>query len=286
MSGRNVITEEIGFGPCWTKWGSKELGETNGDTTWEYGVETYDVKSEEKGLRKKPVSDQTFTVTVPMLGTSADRLANVLPWATKTTDGEGNVKLVVGNAIGLDLLDYAQDLVLHPKAMGDDKSKDITVFKCYSVPGPITFTYNAQGVQVASIKFEGSLDDNDQFFGMGDQSIGADTTVPTVSSTSPVDDATGVAVASGLNIDFVMSKDINVDTVIKANTNLINLSTGAPVTDYTLSYVSASKTIRLTTTDALTVGTQYMAVLGVGVKDVAGNALAVPKVITFTTASE
>jgi hypothetical protein len=287
MSDRITDTQEMQFGPSWTKWGDNELGETTGDTTWEYGLETYDVKSEERGLRKRPVSNQTLTVTVPILATSADRLANVLPWATKTTDSEGNVKLVVGNAIGIDLVEYAQELVLHPKTMTDsDKSKDVTIFKCYPVPGPITFTYNSQAVRVANIKFEAILNDNDQFFGMGDQSIEADTTPPTVSSTDPVDDATDIPVASGLNIDFVMSEDMDGDTIIKANTNLINLSTGAPVTDYTASYVSASKTIRLTTTAALAASTQYAAILGIGVKDVAGNALAAPNVVTFTTASE
>jgi hypothetical protein len=286
MSDRIVDTQEMQFGPCWTKWGGNELGETTGDTTWEYGLETYDIKSEERGLRKKPVSNQTLTITVPMLATSADRLANVLPWATKTTDSEGNVKLVVGNAIGLDLVEYAQELVLHPKAMADsDKSKDVTIFKCYPTPGPITFTYNAQAVRVANVKFEAIIDDNDEFFGMGDQSIEADTTPPTVSSTDPVDDATDIPVASGLNIDFVMSEDMDGDTIIKANTNLINLSTGAPVTDYTVFYVSTSKTIRLTTNAALATSTQYAAILGIGVKDVAGNALAAPNVVTFTTAS-
>jgi hypothetical protein len=286
----DLFVENIDIGPGTSKFGGDYLGRTKGETQFNYGIETYEVETEEDGTVEEVVTKDAMTITVPLVYSDVDTLGLIIPWATIKTDTSGNKRLAVGKAIGTRLAQYAKQLIIHPEAMGDsDKSKDLVIHKCYPKPGPLNFNYARSGERIANVQFVAIRDRTrpagDDYFSIGDPSIEADTTPPTVSSTLPVDDATGVAKASGLHIDFVMSEDMDDDTIIKANTNLINLDTGVPMTDYTVSYLSASKTVRLTTSAALTGTNQYVAILGIGVKDVAGNALAAPKVVTFTTAS-
>jgi hypothetical protein len=286
----DLVVDKIDIGPCTSAFGEDYLGRTKGETQFNYGVETYSVETEEDGVVDEVIINDALTVTIPLIYSDVETLALIIPWATIKTDSSGNKRLAVGKAIGTRLAQYAKKLTIHPEAMGDsDHSKDLTIHKCYPKPGPLNFNYARSGERIANIQFVAMRDSSkpagEDYFSLGDPSISADTTPPTVSSTLPVDDATGVAKASGITVDFVMSEDMDDGTIIKANTNLINLDTGVPMTDYTVSYVAASKTVRLTTSATLTGTNQYAAILGTGVKDVAGNALAAPKVVTFTTAS-
>jgi hypothetical protein len=118
---------------------------------------------------------------------------------------------------------------------------------------------------------------------MGDRTVNADVTPPTVSSNTPLEGATAVAKASGLNIDFVMSEPIMPSTAIKSNVQILKTTDLSQFTNFTVSYLSASNTIRITTSAALTASTEYAVILGTGVKDANGNALAAPNRLKFTT---
>jgi phi13 family phage major tail protein len=108
----------------------------------------------------------------------------------------------------------------------------------------------------------------------------ADTTPPTVLSSTPADAATGVSVSANIVITF--SEAIQASTVTPANFILMTAD-GAPVAG-TLSLNADHTVVTFDPAANLAAATQYIFVVTTNVKDLAGNALASPYVINFTTA--
>jgi hypothetical protein len=120
---------------------------------------------------------------------------------------------------------------------------------------------------------------------MSDASIqqpsGPDTTPPTVSSVTPTNGATGIALTT--DVTATMSEDLNAATVTTSTVELRNPSN--TLITATVSE-SAPGVITLHPTTSLVPSTVYTAKViggGSGVKDVAGNALASTFTWTFTT---
>ena len=101
--------------------------------------------------------------------------------------------------------------------------------------------------------------------------VGPDTIPPTVSSTSPVDGAAGVAISSAITVTFSEAMD---PATINAATFTVSGATG------TISY---SGTTAIFTPDALVNGTAYTVTVSSAVTDAAGNALAADYTFIFTT---
>jgi hypothetical protein len=104
----------------------------------------------------------------------------------------------------------------------------------------------------------------------------ADTTAPTVSSTDPVDTATGVV--KNTNVAATFSEAIDPSTI---TTTTFTLKQGTTAVSGAVSYVG--KTAIFDPASDLAASTVYTATVTTGVKDLAGNALASNKVWTFTT---
>jgi hypothetical protein len=105
---------------------------------------------------------------------------------------------------------------------------------------------------------------------------GNDTTPPTVNSTNPLNGATGVAV---ITVSF--SEAMTASTISTANFTLTG--PGATPVAGTVSYNAATYIATFTPSSALAASTAYTATVTSGVKDVAGNALAVNHAWSFTT---
>jgi len=102
-----------------------------------------------------------------------------------------------------------------------------------------------------------------------------DTTAPIVSSTIPADIAAGVAVNSAMVATFSEAMDPLTITTITFTVK----QGGTPVTG-TVTYAGLTAVF---TPSSLAASTTYTATITTGAKDLAGNALAVNKVWTFTT---
>lgn len=105
---------------------------------------------------------------------------------------------------------------------------------------------------------------------------GADITPPTVISTVPSNGATGVALNSSLNATF--SEAMNPVTITSAT---FTLAQGVTPIAGTVTYLGTVATFHPTAN--LSYGTVYTATITTGATDLAGNALTVPYVWTFTT---
>src|SRR5271157_4131062 len=103
-----------------------------------------------------------------------------------------------------------------------------------------------------------------------------DTTPPTVSSTIPANAATGVAVNTALAAIFSKAMD-----PLTITTATFTLTQGVTPVSGTVTY--SLVTAVFTPASNLSASTTYTATITTGAKDLAGNALAVDKVWTFTT---
>jgi hypothetical protein len=104
-----------------------------------------------------------------------------------------------------------------------------------------------------------------------------DTTAPTFSSSNPANGAVGVAVNSSLASTF--SEPMNPLTITTTTFTL----TGPGLTPVSGAVTYAGNTATFTPTNPLAGNTLFTATLTTGVKDLAGNNLAVTKTWTFTT---
>ncbi len=107
-----------------------------------------------------------------------------------------------------------------------------------------------------------------------------DVTPPTVTSVSPPNGATGVAIATTVQVTF--SEPMDSTTISNTTITLRNNTTSALV-GATVVYNRSTRVATLTPTSALAFGTPFTVTVTTGVKDVAGNALVAPFPSTFTT---
>jgi hypothetical protein len=110
----------------------------------------------------------------------------------------------------------------------------------------------------------------------------ADTTAPTVTSTIPLALATGVAINSAVTATFSEAMDPATISSPATNFTLMETLLGTAVTGV-VTFIGNTATF--TPGSSLKASTQYSATIAIGAKDLAGNALALPYVWTFTTAA-
>jgi hypothetical protein len=115
---------------------------------------------------------------------------------------------------------------------------------------------------------------------------GPDTTPPTVTSTSPANNATGVATTASVSASF--SEAVDAATVGASTFELRDASN--TLVPATVTYSSATRTATLTPSATLAASSNYTALVKGGatdprIKDTAGNALAAPVQWTFATAA-
>lgn len=105
-----------------------------------------------------------------------------------------------------------------------------------------------------------------------------DTNAPTVSSTNPINGATGVAVITATFSEPMSASTINATTFTLTGP-------GATPVPGAVTYSASDHMARFTPTGALAASTAYTATISVGAKDASGNPLATSTAWTFTTSS-
>ncbi len=111
----------------------------------------------------------------------------------------------------------------------------------------------------------------------------ADTTAPTITVTSPVNNATTVPISAVVTVGF--SEAMDSTTIVSPATNIkLNVTTGGAAVAGTVTYNATTHVATFTPTSPLLANTNYTATVTSGVKDLAGNPLALNQAFTFTTA--
>src|SRR6185369_12671342 len=109
--------------------------------------------------------------------------------------------------------------------------------------------------------------------------VAADIVAPTVLSTGPANGATGVPTNQVVTATF--SEAMNAATITAASFSLSG--PGATPVPGTVTYSAPTHVARFTPVSALAASTTFTATITTGAQDLAGNAMAVNKVWTFTT---
>ena len=112
---------------------------------------------------------------------------------------------------------------------------------------------------------------------------GEDTTAPTVTNVAPEDGATHVAADADVSATF--SEGMNAETIDPTTFTLSRSGAQSPVAA-TVSYDPTTRTATLDPSGVLVARATYTARVTTGARDTAGNAVASPKVWTFTIAPD
>ncbi len=153
-----------------------------------------------------------------------------------------------------------------------------TAASCGDVTTPTSTTWSCDvsGLVAGSNVITATATDAAGNTGTATDTIVLDTAAPTVSSTSPADADTDVAVNTAVTATF--SKAMDESTITTSSFTLAGSAVSGAVT-----YNSGTKTATFTPSANLTVSTTYTATLSTAIKDDAGNPLAEAEVWSFTT---
>jgi len=138
-----------------------------------------------------------------------------------------------------------------------------------------TFATAGESIDNEDIDDE-SIDDDDIDDDGTDDGTSGDTTAPTVTSTSPVNHATSVAVNSDMTARFSEAMDS-----VTISTTTFTLKRGTTPVSGAVTYTGTTATFEPAA--ALMPGTEYTATITDGVENLDGDSMAVDKVWTFTS---
>jgi hypothetical protein len=153
-------TENVKLGVCTVNFNGVDLGLTKGGVEVEVATETYEVMVDQFG--NSPVNEyilaRTVTVRIPLAESTLENLQRIMPGTTVVTSGaipNTKSRADVTNGTGLNLLDYAEKLILHPKALpSSDKSEDFIV-PLAATAGAISYAYKLDEERIFNVEFKG-----------------------------------------------------------------------------------------------------------------------------------
>jgi len=164
--------ENVKLGAAGVTWGADDLGFTKGGISVNITTASKEVTVDQFGPAavNEYIQGRGVQVTVPMAETDLAKLALAIPGSTLVGAEGGPRKLVVKNAAGTSLREYAKKLVLHPTGVPASKKDDDFVVLLASPVGDIEFAYDFENERVYSVTFKGYPDnETGELFVMGDE---------------------------------------------------------------------------------------------------------------------
>lgn len=154
-------TANVKVGVANLSFGGVDLGYTKGGVEVEVTTEKYTVTVDQFG--QTPVNDyligRSIMVTTPLAETTIDNMVSTMPGATKVTDGidPQKIKAEVTTGIGTNLIDIADELIVHPIAAGASVAEDISIAKA-ATSGNMNFAYNLDAERIFNVQWIGYPD--------------------------------------------------------------------------------------------------------------------------------
>lgn len=175
MAAPKSDVKNVKLGVCRITFDGVDLGYTKGGVTVTVATETHKVNVDQFGQTpiNEYITGRTVTVKVPLAETTLENLVAVMPGATLTTDATTPAKkrVDVPTGVGVNLLDYAKPLVLHPIALPEsDKSEDFAVPRA-ATAGALEFGYDLENERLYTCEFNGYPDEGNKLFTVGDTSV-------------------------------------------------------------------------------------------------------------------
>lgn len=171
-------TENIRMGTCRVLYDGVDLGFTTGGVEVAVATTTHETKVDQFGdtVANEYIMGRTITVTCPLVETTLENMATLIPGATLLTDNtvpaSPKKNVVVTSGTGLSLLDRAKTLTLHPIAKDAlDTSEDL-VIPLAATAGAMNFAYKYDAERVFNCEFKGYPDaETGILFTYGDKTV-------------------------------------------------------------------------------------------------------------------
>ena len=259
---------------------SVDVGAIDGGVTIENTREYFDVKADPwLGTVKKVKIDEKVIVRCMLAEGSLANLAVAFGYPTSAV--AGSTFTFGGNATVTERVLYINGTA------PSGGTRKVTLYKCVSVASG-SHSYKKDDKTMIEVEFE-ILEDtsktaNQRFGTVVD--TGSDTTAPTVALTTPVDGGTVTKDTSNTVVWTITETNfIDESTVVYGDTfQIINTTTPASATleAGTIVYDSTAKTVTFTPSSTWTASDTFQAIVTTGLKDMAGNSLATPKIEQFS----
>jgi len=250
-----------------------DFGRTSGGATLTYKPKEYEVVDDANEVVKRFITSEEVSIKVGVLTWNLDNLSKLSP---ATTEIVGDEKILsLGGAS--ELPSYAVRFV-HEKA--DGKKLRVTLIGTAGSGFDLKFVGDKE--TVVDAEFKALSQDDGTLVELREEIESEDIVSPTISSVTPADNAASVPADSA--VVWVFGEAIRPSTMTARNFSVAKDSDSSNVAG-ALVISNANKTVTFTPTAALTASAKYLAIVGTGVKDTSGNALAAQKVTDFTVAS-
>lgn len=172
-------TENIRMGTCKILYNGVDLGFTSGGVEVAVATTTHETKVDQFGdtVANEYIMGRTITVTMPLIETTLDNMAAVIPGSELITSGSGQTlkkKVLVKSGTGISLLERAKELVLHPIAKPDSDTSEDLVIPLAATAGAMNFAYKYDAERVFNCEFKGYPDsETGVLFIYGDKTVTA-----------------------------------------------------------------------------------------------------------------
>lgn len=171
-------TENIRMGTCRVLYDGVDLGFTMGGVEVAVATTTHETKVDQFGdtVANEYIMGRTITIKCPLIETTLDNMAAVIPGATLVTDNTNPLapkkKVVVASGTGISLLDRAKEMVLHPIARADNDTTEDLVIPLCATAGSMNFAYKYDAERVFDCEFKGYPDsETGVLFIYGDKTV-------------------------------------------------------------------------------------------------------------------
>ncbi len=275
--GRGVVK----IGDCGAAIGAAaDVGSVDGGVTFENAQEFFDVRTDDfLGTIRKHKTNEKMTVKFVLAEAQLENLA--IAFGYPTTAVVASVFTFGGNAV-------VTERSLYINGIGPSGgTRAYVLHKCVMV-GSGVHSMKKDDKTMIEMEFEvledSSKTANERYGTMTDS--GADTTAPTIVLTTPADGATVVKATSGTVLWTITETNaMDENTIVYGDTfQIINTTTpaSAVLVAGTIVYDSTAKTVTFTPTVVWNASDTMQVTVSTGLKDIAGNRLAAPKIEQFS----
>lgn len=162
-----MATQNVKIGVCKITYGGVDLGYTKGGVEVEVTTDTHKVTVDQFGNTpiKEYIMGRQIVVRAPLAETTIENLQLTMPGTTVSGTDTKQADVSVGT--GVDLLDVAEELRLHPVGLEeDDESEDLVIPRA-ATAGAMRFAYKLDEERVFNVEFTGYPDEDGLLFTFG-----------------------------------------------------------------------------------------------------------------------
>lgn len=155
-------TKNVKVGVCKVFFNGVDLGYTKGGVEVTVKTDSHKVNVDQFG--KTTINEyligREVMAKVPLAETTLSNLVSIMPGAELVTDGTDPTKkqVKVPTGVGINLLDFAEELRLHPVGKPDSDKSDDFVIPLAATAGSLNFAYKLEDERIFECEFTGYPD--------------------------------------------------------------------------------------------------------------------------------